>query len=346
MPPPVTEEPAQKHVKGDEKGENEQRHWIELAICVAGIYASFLTWAVLQERVATTPYGVDARIFRASHCIMAIQSTLACLSGIAFLNYKRKRGNPRAQYPLIPNWPVARGYFIVAAAQALSNPFQYGSLRYVDYLTLLLAKSCKLVPVMAVHVVLYRKRFPTYKYLVVGLITTGVSLFSIYHPSEKSKSSGDNENWWWGLVLLGVNLVLDGIYNTTQDEMFSKHKVISGPHMMVVLNALTMTISVCALVATSGQYNEVKWFAKNHPLVFRDILLFGLCGALGQIFIFITLEYFGSLVLVTTTVTRKMASMLLSVAIFGHQLSPMQWLGVGLVFGGIVGEAAWKRLRS
>lgn len=52
-----------------------------------------------------------------------------------------------------------------------------------------------------------------------------------------------------------------------------------------------------------------------------------------------TLSIFGSLLLVTVTVTRKMLTMILSVVWFGHTLSGMQWLGVGLVFGGIGVEA-------
>lgn len=52
-----------------------------------------------------------------------------------------------------------------------------------------------------------------------------------------------------------------------------------------------------------------------------------------------TLSIFGSLLLVTVTVTRKMLTMILSVMWFGHRLSSMQWLGVGLVFGGIGIEA-------
>ena len=52
-----------------------------------------------------------------------------------------------------------------------------------------------------------------------------------------------------------------------------------------------------------------------------------------------TLSKFGSLTLVTTTVTRKMFSMVLSVVAFGHSLSMAQWGGIGLVFGGIGGEA-------
>jgi UDP-galactose transporter B1 len=52
-----------------------------------------------------------------------------------------------------------------------------------------------------------------------------------------------------------------------------------------------------------------------------------------------TLSIFGSLLLVTVTVTRKMLTMIISVVWFGHSLTNMQWLGVGLVFGGIGIEA-------
>jgi solute carrier family 35 (UDP-galactose transporter), member B1 len=48
-----------------------------------------------------------------------------------------------------------------------------------------------------------------------------------------------------------------------------------------------------------------------------------------------TLSHFGSLLLVTVTVTRKMLTMIISVIWFGHRLTPMQWFGVALVFGGI-----------
>jgi solute carrier family 35 (UDP-galactose transporter), member B1 len=47
--------------------------------------------------------------------------------------------------------------------------------------------------------------------------------------------------------------------------------------------------------------------------------------------------------LVTVTVTRKMFTMILSVIAFGHHLTRMQGLGVGLVFGGIGVEAAIAR---
>ena len=52
---------------------------------------------------------------------------------------------------------------------------------------------------------------------------------------------------------------------------------------------------------------------------------------------------FSSVLLVTVTVTRKMFTMIISVVAFGHRLSTMQSVGVGLVFGGIGAEAGIVR---
>jgi solute carrier family 35 (UDP-galactose transporter), member B1 len=55
------------------------------------------------------------------------------------------------------------------------------------------------------------------------------------------------------------------------------------------------------------------------------------------------LATFSSVLLVTITVTRKMVTMIVSVLAFGHHLTQTQWLGVGLVFGGIGVEAGISR---
>jgi UDP-galactose transporter B1 len=83
-------------------------------------------------------------------------------------------------------------------------------------------------------------------------------------------------------------------------------------------------------------------FCRSNPPVILDVFLFAIAGSLGQCFIFMTLESFGSLVLVTVTVTRKLFSILLSVVWFGHHLSLGQWCSVGLVFVAIVWESSGK----
>lgn len=123
--------------------------------------------------------------------------------------------------------------------------------------------------------------------------------------------------------------------------------------MMVAQNVLSTILTVIyllvspyipsALATSPNELSSALAFVREHPVVGKDVLLFCICGAVGQIFIYHTLSKFSSLLLVTVTVTRKMLTMLLSVVWFGHSLSGMQWLGVGLVFGGVGAEAAIGR---
>lgn len=324
-----------------EKPENSKRSSIlKLVICITGIYISFLMWAVLQERISTTPYGPDNRVFRSSLVINTVQSVFACLVGYIYLLYKR-RESAAARSPVFPDLQTARQYLVVAASQSLSSPFAYASLKYVDYVTLLLAKSCKLLPVMALHLTVYRRKFPLYKYLVVATITMGVCFFTLYHPDLKKK--GADSSSLMGLLLLGINLLLDGFYNTTQDHMFHTNPLITGPHMMCGLNVLSAVLTAGFLATgLTSQLADATEFIKLYPQVLIDIILFSTCGALGQVFIFQALESYGSLILVTVTVTRKMFSMLLSVIWFNHRLTTGQWVGVLAVFSGIGAEAYIK----
>jgi len=84
-------------------------------------------------------------------------------------------------------------------------------------------------------------------------------------------------------------------------------------------------------------------FIQNHPSIIVPLAQFALTGALGQLFIFETLQHFGSLTLVTITLTRKLFTMVLSVIVYNHTLTMGQWLGAAVVFAGISVEAFVKR---
>jgi len=84
-------------------------------------------------------------------------------------------------------------------------------------------------------------------------------------------------------------------------------------------------------------------FVRYHPSVARPLAEFALTGGLGQLFIFETLQHFGSLTLVTITLTRKLFTMLLSVIVYRHKLTLGQWAGAAVVFAGISVEAYVKR---
>ncbi|CCG85139.1 Uridine diphosphate-N-acetylglucosamine transporter Hut1 [Taphrina deformans PYCC 5710] len=324
--------------------ERQTASTLQLLLCVAAIYTAYLSWAVLQERIATTPYGNDKRIFRASFVLNTAQSLAASLTGTIYLLIKG-RGIAQKSFlaRLYPSRDVLFKFVLIAITSSLASPFGYASLKYIDYPTQILGKSCKLLPVMALGVIVYGRRFPPHKYLVVAMVTTGVAMFTLFNGKSRSSSKSSGGSSWWGLSLLSVNLLLDGLTNSTQDQMFKQFSEISGPSMMVGLNLMSsLLVSMYLASGATTELPEAVSFMKAHPKVVQDILAFAFCGAMGQLAIFYTLEKFGSLVLVTVTLTRKMFTMLLSVVWFNHPLSLGQYAGVALVFGGISAEALFK----
>lgn len=318
-----------------------------------------LTWGILQERITTTNYGTETKreVFKYPVVMNTVQSAFAALLGYIYVLVTRKSSS---DLPIYPSRAIVWPLVLVAATSALSSPLGYASLGYVDYITFILAKSCKLLPVMFVHVTLYRRKYPFYKYAVVALVTAGVAIFTLHQSAGSKKKKGADGNSVYGLLLLSVNLLFDGLMNSTQDEIYFRFRPYTGKQMMCALNIISTCITTSFLLlspylaqtgighyvgmdltktASSGELSNALAFIQRHPAVGWDILGFAACGAMGQVFIFMTLSIFGSLLLVTVTVTRKMLTMIISVLWFGHTLTPMQWLGVGLVFGGIGVEA-------
>lgn len=64
-------------------------------------------------------------------------------------------------------------------------------------------QSCKLIPVLLLNVLLYRRKFSPHKYLVVSLVTIGISMFMFFGPAKKK----GGEDSIWGLGLLVVKCV-------------------------------------------------------------------------------------------------------------------------------------------
>ncbi|KAK5128642.1 hypothetical protein LTR08_003951 [Meristemomyces frigidus] len=323
-----------------------------------------LTWALLQERITTTTYlnplTAQREIFKYPVLLNTLQSALAALLGYLYVLLTRqqksthKNASRASTLPIFPSTKILWPLLLVAVTSAVSSPFGYAALAHVDYLTFILAKSCKLVPVMVVGVGVYGKRYPRYKYAVVALVTAGVGVFTVNSGSPNSKSKNpETASSTHGLLLLSTNLLLDGLTNSTQDDIYRRFRPYSGQQMMCALNILSTALTSAYLIlepwiaATAvgrwvgmggGELRLALGFVARHPGVGWEVLGFAGCGALGQVFIFLTLHQFGSLLLVTVTVTRKMLTMILSVLWFGHRLQGMQWVGVGLVFGGVAVE--------
>lgn len=306
---------------------------IELLSYAIGIYTAFLTWSYLQEKITKSNYSTDSDpdFFHAPLIINLTQSLFCILIGSIYQFVKSKS----KKTSFIPNLTknIIYTLYVISVTQTISTYLSYKSLDYIDYIFYLLSKSCKLIPVMIIHYLIFNTKYPVYKYIIAIIITLGVVIFTIHGK----RSTTENETSIIGSIMLLMSLLLDGFMNSTQDVLLSKNKgILNGIHLMILINLFTfLNLLVYVLLFTDQSAYLFQFINKNGYEIVFDIFKFSLCGSLGQIFIFLILEKFNSVILVTITVTRKMLSMLLSVLLFGHKLKLNQWVGLGLVFIGI-----------
>ena len=154
---------------------------------------------------------------------------------------------------------------------------------------------------MALHISIFRKRYPLYKYAVVALVTAGVAVFTLHSPTSKKGKKGPENSSAWGLLLLSINLLFDGLTNSTQDYIFGAFKGFKGPQMMAAMNIMSTALTVSYLfvapyiaqtpvgayvgMGSGDELNEALAFVTKYPAVGWDVLGFAACGAIGQVFI-------------------------------------------------------------
>lgn len=330
-----------------------ESHLYKLLVCAIGIYTSFLTWALVQEPLSTRNWPNSNEQFLFPNVIAVTQASIAMIFGYIYLRMRKVTHNPMH---------LIRDHFkellMISFTQSTSTPLATYSLKQVDYLTYMLAKSCKMIPVLLVHLFLYRTPISNQKKIVAILVSLGVTIFTIGGSSGK-KSSSNNKTSYYGFLMLGASLFMDGLTNATQDKMLKtakqeesatekdekkNGKKITGPHLMFALNLFIIlwNFVYMKLIDKSQLPNALRLLSSD-PEIFYYLATYAVCGAIGQCFIFYTLENFGSLQLIMITVTRKMISMVLSIIVFGKAVNLTQWLGIVIVFAGIIWEAISKR---
>mmetsp|Transcript_39596 Transcript_39596/g.118862 ORF Transcript_39596/g.118862 Transcript_39596/m.118862 type:complete len:121 (-) Transcript_39596:355-717(-) len=105
---------------------------------------------------------------------------------------------------------------------------------------------------------------------------------------------------------------------------------------------LFMFVTAAGVALVLGELTSGMAFCAANPEIYAKIVKFALCSAVGQSFIFYTIANFDPLILSTVTTTRKIFSVLLSIFLKGHSLSPTGWSGIALACGGILSEMQAK----
>ncbi|KAH8054413.1 UDP-galactose transmembrane transporter [Aureococcus anophagefferens] len=101
---------------------------------------------------------------------------------------------------------------------------------------------------------------------------------------------------------------------------------------MLHMNAWQGLLSYATCWSNGDEASRALAFVRAHPDVSLDLGAFLVSKALGTLCVYKLLRESGTIVVATITTLRKVLSVLLSVAIFGHAVGPVQWAALALVF--------------
>ncbi|XP_071520565.1 solute carrier family 35 member B1 [Panulirus ornatus] len=305
-------------------------HRAKFLIYAAGIFFLYFYYGVLQETITRTKYGEEKEKFTYSLALVFFQCIVNAIYAKIMGKFVLDQGedSTRRLY-----------YASCALTYLLAMVSSNMALQWVSYPTQVVGKSCKPIPVMVLGVVLGRKSYTWKKYVFIFLIVVGVAMF-IYKDSKASPAAGST-SLGLGEILLLLSLTMDGLTGAVQERMIAESKTKSG-HMMLNMNLFSIGYLAIALLVT-GELFSFAAFVQRYPDVITKMLIFSICSALGQFFIFLMVSDFGPLPCSVVTTTRKFFTVLGSVILFGNKLSPRQWAGTAFVFSGLTLDAAYGK---
>lgn len=290
---------------------------VKALVCVSGIYVCYITYGIVQEWLFRFRSPVDGSQFQFTLSLLFIQCFAnALFGGLASLTYEQPKHVPVSAFSI-----TGATYM---GAMLCSND----ALKYVNYPTQTLAKSCKMIPVMLMGVLLRGKRYSLREYATVMMITAGISVFRLSNKSDLMEGNSS-----YGLTLLFISLLLDGVTGPQQEKLKSAYA--PSPHQFMAYTNLWAMVFLSGALAYTGEAAGAVSYITANPQVLTYIVLFALTSAAGQNFIFYSIHTFDPLVCSLITTTRKFFTLLASVMLFGNSLSTPQWFGVLLVFSAL-----------
>lgn len=226
------------------------------------------------------------------------------------------------------------------------------------------------------------KKYSFRKYVNVCLIVLGVALFmgGKKGDSKKSADATDNENsaaagasQIIGIVMLFISLCFDGGTGAYEDKLMSVHSVQPFDLMckfyivraflawdarqlqltrvaflfIDALDLFRVTVNIQmgkTILAGIGLLvlNQIHIFVQMVNDMGFLLVALGLSGALGQVFIFVTIAKFGALTCSIIGLARKVTTLVASIWFYGHELGPIQFLGLVISVGAMV-RWRWAR---
>jgi len=297
----------------------------KLIASAIGLQGSYLVWGALQERIMKHEYGSEEdgnlEQFGESQFLVFVNRVLAFFAAVAICNLSEQ---PKHRTPLYK-------YSFPSMSNVMSSWFQYEALKFVSFPTQVLAKACKVIPVMIMGKFVNGTVYPMFEYVCALGLGIGVAVFMFAKADEEGKMDEEDGTVtsMSGVMLLVGYMMFDSFTSNYQSALFKDFKP-SKFQMMFGVNLFSCFFTLWSLTLR-GQFFPSVAFMFRHSTFMWHVIILSITSATGQIFIFHVISTYGPLVFTIIMTLRQVFSIFLSAMLFNHHFSPQAYFGVAIV---------------
>jgi len=314
-----------------------------LLIYSIGIIISFVAREYILDKLYSGKYGPEGEEFKLIIFIVLLQSVINCVYSVLVFVFCRRFCESDIEIVTVTDkqleddelevkeppkniYKTIFDFSIPAIAQVIAGFLGNKSMEYVDNTTKTLAKSTKPIAILIVGLLCQGKRYHYMRYLGIMMVTVGVTSF-LWKSGSKDEAA---DNLVFGVLLSVGSLFMDGIVGTSQDWLEEIYKP-SAFVLMFSTNIWATFVSIFSLFIFN-EYEMTVNFLYKYPEIWWDLFLFTITCPIGNQFIFLIIQKFGSLQCSIVTTIRKLITILFNSIQLRRNLSPTQWISVFVVF--------------
>lgn len=321
---------SQFEILGFDVSHLEPHH--QFLVCVAGIFLCYGLYGVLQEKMFLIE-GFNFAVYLT--LVQFIVYVVVCRIEIA-----------QSGHDIQPKAPI-RSYAVIGAISVGTVGLSNVACAYLIYPMQVLLKSCKLLPVMLVGSLYFKKSYHRLEHIAIGLFCLGIlfsSAGSTLNAENLSSSVFADPKFTFGFTVMCGALLADAVIGNAQEHVMVTYETSSSE--MILYSKLCGVGYLLIWAVISGEFWAAFVFCLEHPVIYLYMFVFSFLGCLGEHFVMMLIKIWGPLIAVIVTSSRKLVTVALSFLLFPKNLSASFFFGMTLIFAGMFMEMYSKNKKA
>ena len=331
-------------------------HWnrrTQFIACATGVFGFSLLYGYLQELISV----------HICHRQLGLFLAVAQFTGYTLWSYvlrtyvyeiQQKQllalpfGSQTSKVPLVVPFVMYLGLSLLRAVDlAMTNM----AMQYVNYPAKTLMKSSRVVFTMLFGVLIARKKYRLWDYLVVGMMVTGLAIFM--HADANSSAVFHS----LGITMLVTSLLCDGAISNMSETIMTNYGVGQDEFIFRMYSIALVAITLAAaaqgdlvegfyFLMVPGTYAEMElpldersWSVAGKWTV---IALFSTMGFFGSSCSAAITKHFGALTMSITSTARKATTLFLSFAMFDNVCTVEHVAGIVIFIVSLIAKSLAK----